>query len=340
MSWKVPAKAKDSGEMHVRFIDSIGELTAVEWNSLSADAYPFLRHEFLAALEYTGSASEHTGWKPHHLICEDAAGKLIGGMPLYLLLGFILGLWGVGLGALGQPQLLARLMAVRGDRERRQGFAIAMTWAVIIFVGMSMLVLAARSLAIQPGNNEHLFYVMAEHYLPPVLAGIVIAAVLSAVMSTVDSLLLAASAAVSHDLGIAARFPGRELWVSRVVMTLIVIAAVVLALRLPDTIFNRVLFAWSALGAAFGPILAMRVMNHEPTGNARFWSVVVGFGLTVFFYTLGTLPSGGGSVLQPLINLAHLPGDPFERVFPWLPALAILAWGCRGRSGSDFKVRP
>lgn len=252
------------------------------------------------------------------------------GMPLHIFTGFVLGVWGVGLGALGQPQLIARLMAVRGERERRQGFAIAMTWAILIYLGMALMVLAAHSLMIQPGNNEHLFYVMAERFLPPVLAGIVIAAILSAVMSTVDSLLLAASAAVSHDLGIAARFPGREIWVSRVVMTVIVIAAVLLALLLPDTIFNRVLFAWSALGAAFGPILVMRVLDREPTGQSRFWSIVIGFGLTVAFYTLGTLPAEGGSpVPQFLVGLAHLPGDPFERVVPWIPALLILWLGQR-----------
>ena len=243
-----------------------------------------------------------------------------GGMPTHLFLGFVLGLWGVGLGTLGQPHLVARLMAVRGDKERRQGFAIAMTWAIMIYSGVAILALAARTLSIEPQNNEHVFYIVAAEYLPPVLAGIFIAAILSAVMSTVDSLLLAASAAVSHDLGIARRYPGREVWVSRLAMTGIVVAAVVLALTLPDTIFNRVLFAWSALGAAFGPVLVTRVMNREPSANARFWSVLTGFGLTVFFYTLGTLEPGGGF----LVSLAHLPGDPFERVVPWIPALFIL----------------
>jgi len=216
-------------------------------------------------------------------------------------------------------------MAVRGDRERQQGFAIAMTWAVLIYLGIAILVLAAKSLMIQPANQEHLFYVMAQRFLPPVLAGIVIAAILSAVMSTVDSLLLAASAAVSHDLGIARRFPGREVWVSRAIMTAIAITAVSLALFLPDSIFNRVLFAWSALGAAFGPILVMRAVNREPFGPARFWSIVCGFAVTVAFYTLGTLaPENNSVVMQFFIRLADLPGDPFERVVPWVPSLLIL----------------
>ena len=100
-----------------------------------------------------------------------------------------------------------------------------------------------------------------------------------------------------------------------------------LALVLPDTIFNRVLFAWSALGAAFGPLLVMRVLGHEPAARARFWSIACGFALTVFFYTLGTM---GGDVaspaLQHLVQLAQLPGDPFERILPWIPSLLILRY--------------
>ena len=261
-----------------------------------------------------------------------------GGMPLHLFVGFVLGLWGVGIGAMGQPQLLARLMAVRGDKERRQGFAIAMTWAVLIYTGIAAMVLAARALHIDPGNSEQLFYVIAERFLPPVLAGLVVAAILSAVMSTVDSLLLAASAAVSHDLGLSRRYPGKEVWVSRLVMSGIVVAAVMLALWLPDTIFNRVLFAWSALGAAFGPILVMRVAGREPSADARFWSVVIGFGLTVLFYSFGTVAGEvGDGVPGFFVDLARLPGDPFERVFPWLPALLLL-WARSTRAAPADKL--
>jgi sodium/proline symporter len=252
-----------------------------------------------------------------------------GGMPGYLFIGFVLGVWGIGLAALGQPQLLARLMAVRGERERRQGFIISISWAVLIFTGMAVLAFAARSLLIQPDESEQIFYIMAGRYLPPVLAGIVIAAILSAVMSTVDSLLLAASASVSHDLQLARRTGLDSMWLSRVVMTTIVAAAVLLALLLPDTIFNRVLFAWSALGAAFGPLLVMRVLNYEPAASARFWSIASGFTITVVFYTLGTIESDTSSTaLDYLVQLAALPGDPFERVVPWIPSLLIL-WSAR-----------
>jgi len=249
-----------------------------------------------------------------------------GGHAGFAFIGFILGLAGIGLGTLGQPHLLARLMAVRGERERKQGFAIAMTWAVVVYIGMASLAMAARSLAVAPGTGEQIFYLMAEQLLPPLLAGIVIAAILSAVMSTVDSLLLAAAAAIAHDLGLAAKLRMGELALSRIVMTTLVVAAVTLALTLPDTIFNRVLFAWNALGAAFGPVIIARVLNREPVATARLWAILTGFGLTVLFYTYGTIDTNDTSnaLSAWLSKLAHLPGDPFERVLPFIPPLAIV----------------
>ncbi len=248
-----------------------------------------------------------------------------GGHGGFVFLGFVLGLAGIGLGTLGQPQLLARLMAVKGERERKQGFAVAFGWGIIVYIGMSWMALAARSMALEPGSGEQIFYLLAERLLPPVLAGIVVAAILSAVMSTVDSLLLAASAAVSHDLQLPRRFNLSELWMSRIVMTGIVVAAVVLALFLPETIFNRVLFAWNALGAAFGPLIIARVMRREPPAAARFWSIVTGFGLTVLFYSYGTVAvDDAAGVTRWLAELAHLPGDPYERFIPFIPPLLLV----------------
>jgi len=203
---------------------------------------------------------------------------------------------------------------------------------------MSWLALAARSMALDPDSGEQIFYLLADSLLPPVLAGVVIASILSAVMSTVDSLLLAASAAVAHDLGLARRLHLGEVWISRLVMTGIAVAAVLLALNLPDTIFNRVLFAWSALGAAFGPLVVARVMGREPPAPARLWSIIAGFGLTVLFYVFGTIsPGDAGNVVSALlIELAQLPGDPFERAIPFLPPLLILfLWPGQARSPAE-----
>jgi Na+/proline symporter len=212
-----------------------------------------------------------------------------GGRAGFAFLGFALGIAAIGLGALGQPHLLARLMAVKDEGARRQGFIVAMSWAVIVFVGMASLAFAGRALLPEVANGEALFYQLAAQLLPAVLAGIVIAAVLSAVMSTVDSLLVAASAAAAHDLRIVKLLKGREVLVSRTVMSVICALAVVLTLTLPATIFDRVLFSWSALGAAFGPVIVARVMKVEPQGWAIFAAILAGFFTTVLFYIFGQM---------------------------------------------------
>ena len=73
-------------QYRARFIASIAEVEAADWNALaahSAAGHPFLRHEFLSALEQSGSVSAHTGWAPKHLLLEDSHGRMLGAMPLY-----------------------------------------------------------------------------------------------------------------------------------------------------------------------------------------------------------------------------------------------------------------
>lgn len=216
-------------------------------------------------------------------------------------------------------------MAVKDERARKRGFIVAMGWGVIVYIGMASMALAGRALAPDLGDGEALFYELAAGLLPAVLAGVVIAAILSAVMSTVDSLLIAASAAAAHDMKLVTVFKGREVLVSRVVMAMICALAVVLTLSLPATIFDRVLFSWSALGAAFGPVIVARVTGVEPKGAAILAAIVLGFAATVTFYIFGQMDaaalSGPAAVLA---GLAAIPGDPFERIVPWIAPLLIL----------------
>lgn len=238
-----------------------------------------------------------------------------------VLFGFIAGTLGITLGAFGQPQLLVRLMAVKDDASRKNGFVIVLVWGVVIYVGLSFLGLAGRALFPVLPDGEALLYTAADRLLPTVLAGIAIAATLSAVMSTADSILLSASAAIAHDTGLNRRFPGRELLVSRLAVLGITVLAVCLTLMLPDSIFNRVLFAWSALGAAFGPLMFFRVFRKPVSMGAAMLAMLLGFGTTVLFYSAGAT---GGPSDSLIVQLARLPGDPFERIFPWVPGLVVL----------------
>jgi predicted N-acyltransferase len=68
---------------HARFLKSIADVDPASWNALAGTEQPFVRHEFLLALEQTGCAAPRTGWAPRHLVLEDARGRVVGGMPLY-----------------------------------------------------------------------------------------------------------------------------------------------------------------------------------------------------------------------------------------------------------------
>ncbi|HEY0748062.1 MAG TPA: GNAT family N-acetyltransferase [Steroidobacteraceae bacterium] len=67
----------------VRFLESIAQIEAHRWNALAGAAQPFLRHEFLLALEQSGCAAPRTGWTPRHLLLEDAQGGALAAMPLF-----------------------------------------------------------------------------------------------------------------------------------------------------------------------------------------------------------------------------------------------------------------
>lgn len=223
------------------------------------------------------------------------------------MFGFVIGSLGIGIGPVGQPQLLTRLMAIDSEADIKRGFGLALGWAVVVFSAMAILGLAARALiAPETGTSEGVFFALSNMILPGVLAGIVLAAVLSAIMSTADSLLLVAGSAAAHDLGLSRRFPKHALLVSRLTTAGLCVAAAVLTLALPASIYGRVLFAWSALGAAFGPLVIAMAMGRPARPEGVIAAMLTGFTLTVIFY------------LQP-----DTPGDWLERVLPFAIAFGI-----------------
>ena len=223
--------------------------------------------------------------------------------------GFFFGLSAIGFGALGQPHLLTWVMAVRDRKARLQGAAVALGWGALVYAGMAIIALSARAMA-GPGAalGESIVFDAAQTLLPGILPALVYAAILSAIMSTVDSQLLVASAAASHDLGLAKTAPGREVMITRAVIVSLCVGAVLLTLYLPATIFGRVLFAWTALGAAFGPALVARAAGRAPAPAAILAAMIAGFALAVVFNQV--LPSG--------------PGAWKERILPWVVGLLIV----------------
>ena len=229
-------------------------------------------------------------------------------------LGFVLGLFGIGLGYPGQPHVVNRFMAIRDQAAIVRGRRIAVAWAAIIYSGMVLLGWCGRILAGDLANGEQLLFVLATLLLPTLLAGIMVSAILSAIMSTADSQLLVAASSVSHDLRNGLGDPGAGLNRARWVVLLIGAVAVILAIAFPESIFNRVLFAWQALAAAFGPLLMVTLWRGAVAPRWRIAALSTGFLLTV--------------VLNWTIDS---PGDWVERLLPLAAALALALTGSRKR---------
>jgi len=209
--------------------------------------------------------------------------NVFGGLPLAAAIGFILGLLGIGLGYPGQPHVVNRFMAIKNERGVIVARRIALTWATVVYAGMILLGWCGRILFPTIADNETIFFAVTGELFHPILAGVMIAAVLSAVMSTADSQLLVAGSSISHDLPFFKK--GKSLSASRIVVLVLSAAAVLLAWG-PQEIFSRVLFAWNAMGAAFGPLLVV-ILWKGPVGfKATFAAISVGFATAVLAYLI------------------------------------------------------
>lgn len=227
---------------------------------------------------------------------------------------FVAGLFGIGLGYPGQPHVVNRFMALRSARDVRFARAVALSWAVLIYIGMVLLGWSGRVLLPALADGESVLLTLSVELLPAVLGGIITGGVLAAIMSTADSQLLVAGSAVSHDLR-RGRF---SLALDRLVIVLLGIAALLLALVFPATIFERVLFAWQVLGNAFGPLLIVLLFAGLVAGFHRLAAMLTGAGLTI---VLSLLPNA--------------PGDAAERLIPFVLALTIALIGARRPTASE-----
>jgi len=243
-------------------------------------------------------------------IGTEAEGSLTGVHTGLMGLGFIIGTISIGFGYPGQPFVVNRFMAARDIKAIRRGRIIAIGWATIIFGGMILLGLCAKVMYSTVPDPESVLFFISQRLFGPVFAGIITAAVLSAIMSTADSQLLAVASSVDRDWKGG---KGTNISSARVAIFLVVIFAIILSLYAPETIFTRVVFAWTALGAAFVPMVFSKVLSWRVSSIAAGLSIVTGFLMTVILH-----------------QLPDTPGDILERVLPMLLGFIILS--CSRRS--------
>ena len=259
----------------------------------------------IAALFAIGGPSEL--WQQMHVVYSESQMSLAGEHTGFVALAFVFGLLAIGLGNPGQPHVVNRMMALRDEKSVQQAKLIAVAWAAIVITGMLIVGWAAKVLLEPVANNEQALLEVTNQLFPPVVAGVIIAAILSAIMSTADSQLLVSASAVSYDVA-ENKNNNNSLLYSRLTVVVMCVISMLIALYAPEDIFSRVLFAWNALGAAFGPLLIVKVMSKSVAGKYAFAAIFIGFFLSVI---LSLFPSP--------------PGDYLERIVPFVLAF-IIAW--------------
>ena len=193
----------------------------------------------------------------------------------------------IGLPFLGVPQLLVRYMSARDDDELKKARWVSVF--VLLFFTFGAVTAGIAGRALFPGleDSETIFPKLASELFPPLISGVLLVIVLSAIMSTADSLLLLASSAVVRDglqkiLG--SRKSDHQLAGYGKIVT-IVIGVVGIALAIPDAkfIFDFVLYAWSGLGAAFGPVLICLLYYKKTTRAGVVAGMVTGFATSIIW---------------------------------------------------------
>lgn len=244
------------------------------------------------------------------------------GLAPMAAIGFILGLLGIGINYPGQPHVVNRFMALgEGRTWLVRARRIAIVWAVVVYSGMLLLGFCGRILVPALADPEVVFVTLTNQLFDPVVSGVMLAAVLSAIMSTADSQLLVAASSVTHDLNIRGKGSGGLLLRSRLVVLVLSAGAVLAALFGSQKIFDQVLFAWAAMGCAFGPLLLVIVFGSRVQAEYKLAAIAAGFSLSVGSYYL--------------VSSVNLWKGSFERVFPFILALLIALAGAGFLRGRD-----
>ncbi len=207
-----------------------------------------------------------------------------------------------GLGYFGVPQVLLRFMAIRKSSELKRSRRIATVWVVIsltaaVFIGVlgRYLLPTDAALATQSGA-ENVFAHLAQLLFHPLLAGVVMAGILAATISSSDSYLLIAASAVSKNIfGSVIKKNATDkqiMHVSRAVLLLITVFGMVIAWDENSVIFEVVSFAWSGFGATFGPIILFSLFWKRVNRPGAIAGMLVG-GISVFVWKLLLKPLGG-----------------------------------------------
>ncbi|MCH8531654.1 MAG: sodium/proline symporter PutP [Saccharospirillum sp.] len=218
----------------------------------------------------------------------DGTGAALGWVGIVSLLAW-------GLGYFGQPHILARFKAIKDRAEVKTARRIAVTWTLIGLLGAFLVGVAGIGYFDEPlADAETVFISLVQVLFNPFVAGILLAAILAAIMSTADSQLLVSSSALTEDFYRALinkdADPKSLVTIGRTSVVIIAIIAWLLALSPDNTVLGLVSYAWAGFGAAFGPAVILSLYWNRMNRFGCLAGILVG-GITVVVW--GNWLSGG-----------------------------------------------
>jgi len=208
-----------------------------------------------------------------------------------------------GLGYFGQPHIIVRFMALRTPQDAKAGRRIGIGWMVLTALGaVTTALIGIAYFADNPeltlDDPETVFLLLSQILFHPFVAGLVLAAVLAAIMSTVSSQLIVCSSALVEDLyNIVGKdaTPKKQVTLGRLGVLVIAVVAALMALNKDSSILDLVAFAWAGFGAAFGPLILLSLYWRKLTSMGALAGMVVG---TVTVFVWGNIPALTGAMYE------------------------------------------
>ncbi len=247
------------------------------------------------------------------VVDENGVQQVVGNIPLFgeakpysILSVFSMLAW--GLGYFGMPQVLLRFMAIRKEKELKMSRRIAMIWVVISLAVAVFIGIVGRQLFpvehLTNASAEGIFMTLSTNFLPPILAGLVMAGILAATISSSDSYLLIAASAFSKNIyqGVLKKDANDKqiMRMSRITLLVIALIAVVIALDENSVIFKVVSFAWAGFGATFGPLMLFSLF-WKRINRAGAIAGMIGGASMVFIWKLLISRLGGVFAIYELL---------------------------------------
>ena len=196
-----------------------------------------------------------------------------------------------GLGYFGQPHILVRFMSIRHENEMQRAKQIGMTWMVISVLGSLSVGFFGFAYVLANGvsldDSEKVFIVLSQLLFNPWISGFLLAAILAAIMSTIDSQLLVSSSVLTRDIYHAILkkdASDKELvWIGRLTVIIIALIALYISTDRNASVLQLVSYAWAGFGAAFGPLVILSLYHRGITKEGAIAGMITG-ALTVIIY--------------------------------------------------------